>query len=66
MLTDATDVTEDELRQRLLAIDKTKVDSLLNKLGKTMPQAQHRLLKAELDAVAKKTVGTRFYATAVR
>jgi len=59
-------VDETDARQRLLVVDKAKVDALVKKLGKNMPRTAHRMLKTQLDAVAEKNFVPRFYAKAAR
>jgi len=66
VLREAAGIDEDEARQRLLAIDKAKVDALLKELGRAMPRSEHRMLKARLDAVADKSFSPRLYAKEAR
>ena len=60
LLSGHADMSEDELRQKLLAVDKKQVDSVLRSVKKSLPSAQFRMLKTELEAVAEQSVSTRF------
>lgn len=59
VLRDAAGVPPDEARERLLVVDKARLDALVKDLARDMDRAQHRLLKARLEAVADKTVVPR-------
>jgi putative RecB family exonuclease len=65
-LTEMAGMSEAELRDELLVIDKAQVDALVKRLRKAMPRAKHRLLQATLDAVAEKQFSARLFAQEVR
>jgi len=54
------------LAHRLLAVDKTAVEALLDEAAKDLMPADVRMLKARLDAVAEKSFSHRFCSRAVR
>jgi RecB family exonuclease len=62
VLREVAGISPDEARERLLVVDKARLDALLKDLAREMDRAQHRLLKARLDIVADKTFVPRFYA----
>lgn len=62
LLGDATGLERDELVGRIASVDNKALESMLKKLGKSLDCSQVNLLKAELDAVAKKTYAPRFWA----
>lgn len=53
------------LADRLLVVDKAKVDALLKALRKQMAPAQVRLLQTRLEALAERSVSPRFNARKV-
>jgi RecB family exonuclease len=59
VLANATGRPRDELVTKLAVADKKAVDSLVKKFGKELSRPQVRLLKAELDALAKKSWSAR-------
>ena len=65
LLAEVTGEEREELLTRVGAIDKKEVDALLKKLGKTLDRPRVSLLKAELEAHAKKTLSPRFWAKEV-
>lgn len=62
VITELTDLDETDARDRLLVIDKSRVDALLKKLAKEMERPDHRMLKARLATIAKKKFSPRLYA----
>lgn len=66
VLREAAGLQPDQARERLLVVDKGRLDALVKELGRDMDRAQHRMLKARLDAVAEKTVVPRFYSREAR
>lgn len=56
----------DELVTRLAAIDKDALDTLVREVTKGLDRSSTHLLRAELDAVAQKSVSPRFVAKEVR
>jgi hypothetical protein len=60
ILAEATGETPAALAERLLVVDKAKIDELLKKLRKDMPPPQVRLLQTRIAAVAEKSVSPRF------
>ncbi len=65
LLADVTGLGRDALLERLGTIDKKALDALLKSLGRTLEKPRVSLLKAELEAHAKKTQSPRFYAKEV-
>ena len=65
ILAEATGQGPDVLAERLLAVDKSRVDALLKELRKEMAPAHVRLLKTKLEALAEKSVSPRFNARKV-
>lgn len=66
VLREVAGLSSDQARERLLVVDKGRLDALVKDLGRDMDRAQHRMLKARLDAVAEKTVVPRFSAREAR
>ncbi|MBN1773198.1 MAG: PD-(D/E)XK nuclease family protein [Deltaproteobacteria bacterium] len=66
VLEELAGLAPDRARDRLLVVDKGRLDALVKDLARNMNRAKHRMLKAHLDAVAEKTVVPRFYAKEVR
>lgn len=62
LLANATGQPKDELAARLLSIDKKGLELVLREHGKQVPRARVALLKTELEAHAKTTFSTRFWA----
>ena len=62
VLREVASVDPEKARDRLLVVDKGRLDALLRELARDMDRAQHRLLKTRLDAVADKTFVPRFLA----
>jgi putative RecB family exonuclease len=58
----ATGLTRDELIERIAAVDKDALDTLLKDFSKNQPKARVSLLKAELEAKAKKRHTPRLWA----
>ena len=56
----------EDLVTRLAAIDKDALDALVRETAKGLSRSAVHLLRAELDAVAEKTVSPRFVAKEVR
>lgn len=50
----------DALAERLLVVDKGKVDELVKGLRSKLPRAQHRLLQTKLEGIAERSVSPRF------
>ncbi len=65
ILGEATGLGRDELVARLATVDKKALDALLKEFGKETDRARVRLLKAELESVARKTYTPRFWAKEV-
>ena len=65
VLAETTGQESDALAERLLAVDKARVDALLKELRKEMAPAQVRLLQTKLEAIAEKSVSPRFNARKV-
>ena len=54
-----------QLLERIVSVDNKALEGLLKELGKSMDRPRVNLLKAELDAIAKKTHSPRFWAKEV-
>jgi RecB family exonuclease len=65
ILAEATGQEPAALAERLLVIDKARVDELLKALREQMAPAQVRLLQTRLEAVAEKAASPRFNAQKV-
>lgn len=65
LLSRETGMAWHELLGRVAAIDNKSLEGLLKELGKKLDRPRVNLLKAELDAVAKKTHSPRFWAKEV-
>jgi putative RecB family exonuclease len=66
VLEDATGLSRADLVTRLASIEKDALQALLKEIGAKLPRPRVTLLKAELDARAKKTFTPRFNAKEVR
>jgi putative RecB family exonuclease len=55
-----------ELIERLLVIDRDALDALVRSLAKDLDRPIHLLLRAELEALAERTVSPRFTAKEIR
>lgn len=60
VLREVAGIEPNDVRDRLLVIDKARLDAFIKDLARQMDRAQHRMLKARLDAVADKTLVPRF------
>ena len=65
MLSRASGLPADELRDRLTTIDNKSLDKLLKDIGKTLDRARVRMLKAELEAKAEASHSQRLWAKGV-
>ena len=65
VLAGATDLSPDELRDRIAVVDNKRLDAVLKELGKQLDRSRVNLLKAELDATATKSYSPRFWAKGV-
>jgi RecB family exonuclease len=65
ILSEATGAGRDELLGRIVAVDNKALEAVLKELGKSTDAARVRLLKAELESVAKKIQSPRFWAKEV-
>jgi hypothetical protein len=66
VFTEMANLSEGDLRDELLVVDKAQVAALVKRLRKSMPRARHRLLQTTLDAVAEKQLSARLFAQEVR
>jgi putative RecB family exonuclease len=66
ILGDATGRSKEELARRIATVDNKALEALLKELGKEIERPRVTLLKAELDARAKKSFSPRFWAKAVQ
>jgi len=66
LLSEHSDMDESVLRQKLLAVDNKRVDAVLRSVKKSMPSAQFRMLKTELEALAEQSVSSRFSARKIK
>lgn len=62
----ASEMTREQLLERIATVDNKALEGVLKSLGKELPKPQLALLKAELDAVAKKTHSPRLWGKEVR
>ncbi len=59
-------IEEAEAREKLMVLDKSRIDAFVKDLKKSMPSAAHRVLKAELETIADKDFTPRFYAKEIQ
>lgn len=65
LLSRETGMAWHELLGRVASVDNKALEALLKELGKSLDRPRVNLLKAELDAIAKKTHSPRFWAKEV-
>ena len=65
VLSHATGMRPDELRDQIAVVDNKALERVLKEAGKSLDRARVSLLKAELDATADKTYSPRFWAKEV-
>src|SRR5690606_20744131 len=65
VLAEATGLDREALLERIASVDNKALEALLKELGKALDRPRVNLLKAELDAIAKKTHSPRFWAKEV-
>jgi hypothetical protein len=61
-----TEIARDELVARLGVVNKDALDDIVRDVAKRVPKDRLTLLKATLEAQAKKTFSPRFQAKAVK
>jgi hypothetical protein len=66
VLQERTAVPAAELIERLLTIDREALDALVRSTAKDLDRPTHLLLRAELEALAERTVSPRFTAKEIR
>jgi hypothetical protein len=66
VLQERTAVPVVELIERLLIIDRDALDALVRSTAKDLDRPTHLLLRAELEALAERTVSPRFTAKEIR
>lgn len=62
MVSKASGLSSDEVRERIGAVDKKRLDALVKKLSKDLGKPRVDMLKAELSAVAKTSKSPRLWA----
>ena len=66
LLGKATGMSWDELVDRIAVVDNKALERLLKEVGKKLDRSRVTLLKAELDATARKSFSPRFWAKEVQ